>query len=173
MSKPKEYRVCAFCGSKEHKSSLLRVSLPKIIFDFWQNLNGRGFYVCQNSKCIDKVFKKKTVFKYLEENQNLNTLSDKLKNSIKEKLIYNIAALFDNFNNDAEIKHDNYLVLYRYDACCNKDNYILLDKALYSGSKEFCIVYNKKIIERLIKYKNIITNIDCLFYGELNGSKKS
>ena len=68
MSKPKEYRVCAFCGIRQHKSNLLRITLPDIFFDFWQNKQGRSFYVCPKHTCINKVFKKKTVYKYLDEN---------------------------------------------------------------------------------------------------------
>ncbi len=83
MSKPKEYRVCAFCGIRQHKSNLLRITLPDIFFDFWQNKQGRSFYVCPKHTCINKVFKKKTVYKYLDESVNINLLYDKLRENIK------------------------------------------------------------------------------------------
>ena len=159
MSKPKEYRVCAFCGIRQHKSNLLRITLPDIFFDFWQNKQGRSFYVCPKHTCINKVFKKKTVYKYLDESVN--------------NIIYNINKLFEKYGiNDAYINTEK-LVLFRYDVLINSSNNILLDKAVYNGSKKLCIVYDKYTADKLIKYKNLITDIDGLFYGELNGVKKS
>lgn len=173
MSKPKEYRVCAFCGIRQHKSNLLRITLPEIIFDFWQNMQSRSFYVCEKNICISKVFKKKTVYRYLNESLNTNLLYDKLKVSIKNNTIYHINKLFDKYGVcDADINTDK-LILCRYDVSLSSSNSILLDKAVYKGSKKFCIIDNNNIADRLIKYKNLITNIDGLFYGELNGIKKS
>lgn len=172
MSKPKEYRVCAFCGIRQHKSNLLRITLPEIIFDFWQNMQSRSFYVCEKNICISKVFKKKTVYRYLDESLNTNLLYDKLKVSIKNNTIYHINKLFDKYGVcDADVNTDK-LILCRYDVSAGS-NSILLDKAVYNGSKRFCIVYDKYTEDKLIKYKNLITNIDGLFYGELNGIKKS
>lgn len=173
MSKPKEYRVCAFCGIRQHKSNLLRITLPEIIFDFWQNMQSRSFYVCEKNICISKVFKKKTVYRYLDESLNTNLLYDRLKVSIKNNTIYHINKLFDKYGVcDADINTDK-LILCRYDVSLSSSNSILLDKAVYNGSKKFCIIDNNNIADRLIKYKNLITNIDGLFYGELNGIKKS
>lgn len=173
MSKPKEYRVCAFCGNRQHKSNLLRITLPEIVFDFWQNMQGRGFYVCLEHLCLNKVFKKKTVYKYLDNSLDINVLYNKLQESIKTNLICHINNLFElygTYNADVNTEH---LVLCRYDRVCSSRNIILLDKAVYNGSKNFCIVYDKYTADKLIKYKNLITNIDGLFYGELNGIKKS
>lgn len=173
MSKPKEYRVCVLCGNKQHKSNLLRITLPEVEFDFWQNKQVRGFYVCQKHTCINKVFKKKTVYKYLNDNLNITLLYDKLKESIKHNTIYYINELYDKYGDCGIDINTEQLVLYRYDVLLRNSNSILLDKAIYNGSKKFCIVYNKTIADKLIKYKNLITNIDGLFYGELNGIKKS
>lgn len=173
MSKPKEYRVCAFCGIRQHKSDLLKITLPEIIFDFWQNMQSRSFYVCDKQSCINKVFKKKTVYKYLDENLNINLLYDKLRESIKSNTIYHINELFDKYGVCETDMNTDKLVLCRYDVSLSSSNSILLDKAVYKGSKKFCIIDNKNIADRLIKYKNLITNIDGLFYGELNGIKKS
>ena len=74
--------------------------------------------------------------------------------------------------NDAYINTEK-LVLFRYDVLINSSNNILLDKGVYYGSKKLCIVYYKYTADKLIKYKNLITDIDGLFYGELNGVKKS
>ena len=173
MSKPKEYRVCAFCGIRQHKSNLLRITLPDIFFDFWQNKQGRSFYVCPKHTCINKVFKKKNLYKYLDESVYINLLYDKLRENIKNNIIYNINKLFEKYGiNDAYINTEK-LVLFRYDVLINSSNNILLDKAVYNGSKKLCIVYDKYTADKLIKYKNLITDIDGLFYGELNGVKKS
>lgn len=173
MSKPKEYRVCAVCGIKQHKSDMLKIILPEIIFDFWQSMQSRSFYVCQKQICINKVFKKKNVYKYLDKSLNISLLYDKLKVSIKNNVVYNINELFDKYGvNDADTNADK-LVLCRYDTLSSSSNIILLDKTVYSGSKKFCIIYDKYIADKLIKYKNLIANIDGLFYGELNGIKKS
>ncbi|MDE7033662.1 MAG: hypothetical protein K2O68_01600, partial [Mucispirillum sp.] len=127
------------------------------------------FYVCQQRICINKVFKKKTVYKYLDESLNINLLYDKLKESIKNNTVYHINELFDKYNAyDTDID-TNKLVLYRYDVSACISHSILLDKAVYNGSKKFCIIYDKYSADKLIKYKNLITNIDGLFYGELNG----
>ncbi|MDT3694242.1 MAG: hypothetical protein ROM03_07500, partial [Mucispirillum sp.] len=86
--------------------------------------------------------------------------------------IYHINKLFDKYGVcDADVNTDK-LILCRYDVSAGS-NSILLDKAVYNGSKRFCIVYDKYTEDKLIKYKNLITNIDGLFYGELNGIKKS
>ena len=84
-----------------------------------------------------------------------------------------VNELYDKYGDCGIDINTEQLVLYRYDVLLRNSNSILLDKAIYNGSKKFCIVYNKTIADKLIKYKNLITNIDGLFYGELNGIKKS
>ncbi len=172
MSKPKEYRVCAFCGIKQHKSYMLKISLPEIIFDFWQNMHGRSFYICSEYKCINKVFKNKTVYKYLDESINTSLLYNRLIESIKNNTLYHINELFDKYGIDDDTNTEK-LILCRYDAVSSNSKKILLDKAVYSGNKKFCIIYDKYTADKVIKYKNLITNIDGLLYGELNGIKKS
>lgn len=172
---PKEYRTCAFCGIRQHKSNFLRVVLPDVVFDFWQNMNGRGFYVCQQSVCINKVFKKKALYKYLNLNLNENSplLELKLQESIKNSIIYNIGDLFNKYGVCSSGVYTESLVLCRHDVVYDGMNKILLDSKTYKGSREICIIKNKYQADKLIKYKNLITNIDGLFYGELNGIKKS
>ena len=98
---------------------------------------------------------------------------DEFPKNIKNNIIYNINKLFEKYGiNDAYINTEK-LVLFRYDVLINSSNNILLDKAVYNGSKKLCIVYDKYTADKLIKYKNLITDIDGLFYGELNGVKKS
>lgn len=176
MSKPKEYRACVFCNCKQHKTMLLRFALPHIEFDFWQNKQGRGFYVCQNGICIDKIFKKKTIHKYLDKNVDTSILLYRLKNSIIDTILYVVGDLYNKYGAFlSDIKNDaviNNLVLCRYNTECNCDKKIILDKNLYNGSKDVCIIYNEYIAYKLIKYSKLLTNIDVLFDGELNGSKK-
>ncbi len=153
MSKPKEIRVCAFCGYKEHKSKLLRVLLPDLNFDFYQNINSRSFYVCQNSKCISRVIKKKSVNKFLENYENIDLLQ-----LIKEQLSHTISKLFMDYKCD-NIDSDN-LFLYSYNLSINSENCIKVNKMLYKDTIEMCIIKDKKTAERLKNYKKIITYTD-------------
>ena len=121
----------------------------------------------------DKLKNIKNAPKKLYAKGNINLLYDKLRENIKNNIIYNINKLFEKYGiNDAYINTEK-LVLFRYDVLINSSNNILLDKAVYNGSKKLCIVYDKYTADKLIKYKNLITDIDGLFYGELNGVKKS
>ncbi len=173
MSKPKEYRVCAICGAKLHKSQLLRISFPDLTFDFWQNLEGRGFYVCANYKCINRVLKKKSVNKYLDNYKDLSLLPGILKNNIKEGLIYNINMLFNKHSSHIKDNNSSYLALCRYDSDFDFENKITIPKEIYNGEKDISIIYNKNIIKRLTNYQNLLRNPNGLLYGELDGSKKS
>lgn len=170
---PKEYRACAFCGTRKHKSDLLRVTLPDMVFDFWQNMQSRGFYICQQNVCINKIFKRKALYKYINNDLDIDLLNLILKESIRKNIVYSISGLFDKYGLCSVDKNTEHLVLCRYDVEYVGSNKILLDKAIYNGDKKICIIYSKYKADKLIKYKNLITNIDGLFYGELNGIKKS
>ncbi len=61
-NKPKGsfYRTCTGCGAVKNKAEFLRiVRLPdgNVIFDKTGKLSGRGAYVCNDSKCIEKALK--------------------------------------------------------------------------------------------------------------------
>ena len=64
-------RTCFVCRSKNSKNNLLRIVKNKqgeIFFDEKQNLEGRGYYVCNNDKCLSKIFEKKLLSKVLRRN---------------------------------------------------------------------------------------------------------
>lgn len=86
MSKPKKIRSCAFCGLQQEKSNLLRINLPDLTFDFFQNKNFRSFYICQNISCINKVLKKYAVNKHLDK--AYESLEGVILKNIKDTLSY-------------------------------------------------------------------------------------
>lgn len=54
------FRTCTGCGTIKNKYELIRtVRLPNgsVVLDESGKLNGRGGYVCNNSKCIEKALK--------------------------------------------------------------------------------------------------------------------
>ena len=55
-------RKCIGCRESFDKKSLIRIvksSEGKISIDFTGKMNGRGAYICKNSKCLEQAFKKK------------------------------------------------------------------------------------------------------------------
>lgn len=55
-------RSCVICRDKTSKTKLLRFILldGEIIFDPGQKVENRGYYVCDNNPCIEKLEKWKT-----------------------------------------------------------------------------------------------------------------
>lgn len=54
------FRTCTGCGEIKNKFELLRiVRLPdgNVVFDKSGKLSGRGAYVCNDAKCIEKALK--------------------------------------------------------------------------------------------------------------------
>lgn len=61
-NKPKGsfFRTCTGCGSVKNKFEFLRVvKLPdgNVVFDKTGKLSGRGAYVCNDPKCVEKALK--------------------------------------------------------------------------------------------------------------------
>lgn len=161
MSKPKAIRSCAFCGLKTEKSKLLRINLPNLSFDFFQNKNCRSFYVCQNSKCIHKVLKKYVVAKHLKTNVE-NTESILLAN-IEKELSFIITGLFNKGGLEIEdIKDYSNLILCRKGIYVPGENILPVGKRLYMGSADVCVVSSKAYSKLLMNYRDIITYIDGL-----------
>lgn len=57
-------RTCVICRSKRYKSELIRFVFfgKNVVIDIKQHLNKRGYYVCSQNECLqklDKWFKKK------------------------------------------------------------------------------------------------------------------
>lgn len=171
MSKPNNIRTCAYCGIKTEKSKLLRINLPLLCFDFYQNKNFRSFYVCQNIKCISRVLKKQSVYKYI--NAEIKDNKTIIFNAVLKELSFIISNLFEN-NSVDESCIDNYngLLLHKGSIENYSGQVIPVSSVLYNGSSRMSVVLNKNTAQRLLNYKNIIIDIDG-FNGELNGCKKS
>lgn len=161
MSKPKAIRSCAFCGLKTEKSKLLRINLPDLSFDFFQNKNYRSFYVCQNAKCIHKVLKKYAVAKHLKTGVE-NSESILLCN-IEHELSFIITDLFNKGGLEMDnIKDDTNLILCKKSTCLSGENILPVGKRLYKGSAGVCVVSSKAYSKLLMNYRDIITYIDGL-----------
>jgi predicted RNA-binding protein YlxR (DUF448 family) len=54
MAKNKFLRTCVICKNIKPKKELFRYTIynNELIIDFYQKLNGRGFYTCKNLECI-------------------------------------------------------------------------------------------------------------------------
>ena len=62
MEKKKPMRKCVGCGESKEKSMLIRVirdTAGEIHLDPTGRANGRGAYVCKDSKCLEKAIKKR------------------------------------------------------------------------------------------------------------------
>ena len=53
------YRTCVICRKKEEKKNLLRFIIfeKEIIFDLKKILKFRGYYICDDNKCLRKLAK--------------------------------------------------------------------------------------------------------------------
>ena len=64
-------RTCTGCGEIKNKFDLLRiVKLPdgNVVFDKTGKLSGRGAYVCNDAKCIEKALKTGKLARTLKTN---------------------------------------------------------------------------------------------------------
>lgn len=62
-------RTCMGCNEKKNKKELIRIVKNKendISIDLTGKLEGRGAYICNNVKCLDKVVKSKRLEKMLD-----------------------------------------------------------------------------------------------------------
>ena len=52
-------RTCVICKKKNEKSKLLRFVIKNnvIVFDYKQKMQGRGYYCCGISNCLNKLEK--------------------------------------------------------------------------------------------------------------------
>lgn len=70
-SKGSFLRTCTGCGEIKNKFEMLRiVKLPdgNVIFDKTGKLSGRGAYVCNDAKCIEKALKTGKLARTLKTN---------------------------------------------------------------------------------------------------------
>lgn len=64
-------RTCMGCNEKKDKNQLIRIVRNKdneICVDKTGKMEGRGAYICNNEKCLEKVIKSKRLERVLETN---------------------------------------------------------------------------------------------------------
>ena len=63
-------RTCIACRTKGTKEQFIKIvrNSGKFLVDDAKKLEGRGFYVCKNQACIDKVILKKILNKVAKTN---------------------------------------------------------------------------------------------------------
>lgn len=52
-------RTCVVCRSKQQKKELFRFILwqDEVVFDLEKKIQARGYYVCDDNKCLQKIDK--------------------------------------------------------------------------------------------------------------------
>ena len=74
-------RTCMGCNEKKDKNQLIRIVRNKdneICVDKTGKMEGRGAYICNNEKCLEKVIKSKRLERVLETN-----ISDEIYESLR------------------------------------------------------------------------------------------
>ena len=74
-------RTCMGCNEKKDKRELIRIVKNKdneIYVDKTGKMEGRGAYICEDIKCLDKVIKSKRLEKVLDIH-----LSDEIYESVR------------------------------------------------------------------------------------------
>ncbi len=112
MARNKFLRTCIVCRESKEKDYLYRFTIveDEVILDYYKKLGGRGFYVCKNKGCLEKLNRKIIAKSIKKENFNIDKekILKTLKNMIKAH-IYNtinicnksgaIEATFNRLNN--------------------------------------------------------------------------
>ncbi len=93
-------RSCIVCSNKANKLELIRLAIVdnNLFFDISQKIQTRGYYVCYNLDCINKITTKKKKFK---ENFEFNKLDN--LNRLKENFIKYILKMINIFYLKKEI----------------------------------------------------------------------
>ena len=86
MNKPKKVplRKCVGCSESKPKKELIRIVKNKeqeVFIDETGKANGRGAYVCQDIKCLNKAIKSKAIYKALGKD-----LSEEAIESLRKSL---------------------------------------------------------------------------------------
>lgn len=80
-------RKCIACGENKEKQDLIRVvrdSDKKVIVDISGRVNGRGAYICIDTKCFEKAEKTRRLSRTLEI-EIPNDIYEDLKNVIESR----------------------------------------------------------------------------------------
>ena len=78
-------RTCIGCNSQKNKNELIRIVKNKdneISIDKTGKMEGRGAYICDNEKCLEKVIKSKRLERVLETN-----ISDEIYENLRGVII--------------------------------------------------------------------------------------
>lgn len=70
MEKKRPMRRCVGCGISKDKDELVRIirdANGELHADFTGRANGRGAYICNNSKCLEKAAKRRGFEKSFRE----------------------------------------------------------------------------------------------------------
>ena len=85
--KKQPQRTCMGCNEKKDKKELIRIVKNKnneISIDKTGKKEGRGAYICDSEKCLEKVVKSKRLEKVFEMTINIE-IYDKLRGVICDK----------------------------------------------------------------------------------------
>ena len=80
-------RKCVACGENKPKKELIRIVKNKeniVDVDLTGKMNGRGAYICSDSKCLDKAMKKKQLSRALDID-----ISDEVFEKLNETIHFN------------------------------------------------------------------------------------
>ena len=72
-------RRCVGCGTSMEKDMLVRIVRGldgEIHVDFSGKANGRGAYICKNSECLDRAFKRRGFEKSFKEAISAETIEN-------------------------------------------------------------------------------------------------
>lgn len=78
-------RQCVGCAERKAKSELLRVVRTpegEIVLDFTGRKNGRGVYICNSAKCLNKAKKNGRLATHLE-----CAIPDEVFSALEEKIV--------------------------------------------------------------------------------------
>ena len=87
MIKRQPQRTCMGCNEKKEKNQLIRIVRDKsgdISIDKTGKKDGRGAYICNNEKCLDKVIKSKRLERILKISIS-NEIYENLRGVILDK----------------------------------------------------------------------------------------
>ena len=76
MKNSKETRTCIGCRKKDNKHNLIRIVNLKengLVIDLRNKAQGRGFYICKNEECLNRVLKNKSLKLNISE-ENISKL---------------------------------------------------------------------------------------------------
>ena len=91
MSKNKFLRTCISCNIPKNKQDLFKYVIweDKIVVDFYQKINKRGFYTCKNFRCISNL-SLVNIRKSLRKDINCLLSNEEILKILKENLLNDI-----------------------------------------------------------------------------------